>query len=825
MKFLTILFTLLAAVLLSGAEVQIRLRPNPAVSGEPIELTLISSRAMPKLADFPETPGAKLRNSGVSTGYSTNIINGKRTTSFTAAYTLTAGEPGKYTLSGITAEVDKETIAVDPVSLEILDRKSAAEAQAKETASLVFGKFRIMSSRNQFYVGEEIPFQLDVYSRAGLRVQLSYPELRIPGAAFRDYRKENPDNSKFAPPRRAGRSEENGNLYDITALEGAFTPLQTGKLTPEAEMTVGIVQRRSRTSSFFDDDFFSFSGLGGEVVRRTVWFQGPGTLEILPLPPAPAGSYFSGLIGDFQIRFTLDHANSCRVGEVVTLRAELSGGISTEGLRAPELELPGFRVYPPEVKAGTPGNAVITWALIPLHPGKRAIDLKLTVFAPQDARYRIFSCAESLEVLPAERQVAPVTAQAQQPAAATQPESSAAAPIPPEEQALHYLLPAGKPWDPDRWFAPVLLPLLILIPGGPLLWGIAEWLSARRRNLQSDASMRRRHAARARKKELLRALAGAEKKEEWDDALRRIALPVLADLQDLPPGITAGELAETVADQDLASALRDCEDSSFRPGGSTWDPQRKEAVIRILKKMLIVLLSFHFCGTLFAGDHTAAAASYDRSDFPAAMQSFRQMLDAASAPDAGTLYNYGCSAFMNGDLPLARAAFEEAHLLAPWDPQITANLDLTRSRLGVAPVDTVDSPEGLVRHLRNQLRPDQWALAGAVVWFAFFLLLIFRKALGRHGVLIAGGCAAVLILLAAAAVTSELAGPWHPGRAIVRSGGAEMRQLPGAGGNVESRLRAGIEVRILEKRGDFLLILDQGRRGWVDAAHLLRLRF
>ena len=207
-----------------------------------------------------------------------------------------------------------------------------------------------------------------------------------------------------------------------------------------------------------------------------------------------------------------------------------------------------------------------------------------------------------------------------------------------------------------------MVPFFLLLFGGPLLWGAAEYIQMRRRNLRADSALLRRRAAKNRKKELLNALTLAGNKKEWDSALREIAVPVLSDLQDLPPGISAGELAGHIHEVDLASALRECESSSFRPVSGELDPHRKNAVIRALKKLLIFGLLFQTIALSAADLSAEAAAAYDRSDFPAAQQSYQKLLDSAAAPDAATLYNYGCSAFMNGDLPLARAAFEEVNV-------------------------------------------------------------------------------------------------------------------------------------------------------------------
>ena len=99
--------------------------------------------------------------------------------------------------------------------------------------------------------------------------------------------------------------------------------------------------------------------------------------------------------------FEFDPA-ACQVGEIMTLRLRLAGEGAADLLDLPKLELPGFRVYPPEIRKEA-GEIVASWQIIPLRPGKNTLKLALATFDPAAGEYRVRELVRELAAAPADR--------------------------------------------------------------------------------------------------------------------------------------------------------------------------------------------------------------------------------------------------------------------------------------------------------------------------------------------------------------------------------------------------------------------------------------
>ena len=816
MKRLGMILMIGLATLLPVTALELQLSSQTAAVGEVLTLTLTDGSGVPQLLDYPSLNlGRWVRN---QTRQSTRIINGQA--SYGSSYSIVLTEPGELVIPELEVRVGGQTLRTRPQTVKVVPAAALEVPAGQGKLSLdqaLFGQIRIPDDRRTFYLGEEIPLELTLYIAPGVEVrQLSYPELTVPGAVFADYSRLNPENRQYQPPQQ-GRTEIDGRLYQTIVFRTSFRELAPGPVTINAETRVGIpepeTKRRNRVRDPFDDEFFSsFFGRSRPLLPYPVRFEPPAELEIKPLPPPPPGVRYLGLVGDWKLDARLDTAEA-RAGEPLSLDLVVSGPGSGETLSAPKLELPNFRIYPPEVKQLGEGAETawsIRYVVIPLKDGAQKLKLKLAVFDPARAEYRIRDLDYAFEVRPGNRAAA-VVAGAREPESATA-ETTGAEPA----SELNYLksAPAGPvplPLGAKRralWFALLLL--------GPLGAGAIVLFRRRRERRRNDPASRRRRAALSRKAAVLQAI------RETDDLAAVVNTEVaalLADSRNLPPGATAQEVADALNDAELSPLLRRYGSAAYAPPGALGaDADARTRLHRAVKRLVVSLAVLFSALTVTASPtpFEEAAAAYDRGDFAAAAECYRNLLNPRT-PDPAILYNLGCAEYRAGQLVEALRDFEEAHLLAPGDRATLENLNVVRRRLLLPPLGEVDSPEGLLKMLRGQLRPDHWLELAALFWFLSWL---GAAAWPRFRIWTIS-CGAVLILLCGIAGVTLRTGPYHPDRLLVTADPAELRTRPAANsGRVETALPRGTEAWLLERRPEWWLIRGAGREGWVRPAEV-----
>lgn len=231
---------------------------------------------------------------------------------------------------------------------------------------------------------------------------------------------------------------------------------------------------------------------------------------------------------------------------------------------------------------------------------------------------------------------------------------------------------------------------------------------------------------------------------------------------------------------------------------------------------------------LAAFDRSLVAAS-DASGRNAALREsvrgFESLL--ASGVRHGALeHNLGNAYFRLGDIGRAVLHFRRAARLAPRDGRIQANLAFARARVNppVTPSGQVQLWERLLFWSRSTTAGEQlWFAAGfSIVGWAALLVCLRR----RVPALATAGLAAVVLGLANAAL---LAWNLHSTRtrpeAVLVSGQPLLRHGRGEAHDPVRRepLGPGVELRILEQRGDWLHVeLRDGQAGWVPATGVER---
>jgi len=778
--------------------------------GEPLSISISDDRSQPKLARALPV----IENGGWLQDRSQTLQQSTigRTT-YTIVLQIVAAHPGELVIPPIELAIGKQKVSTEPKIIKVLD-KNPADANLADPAKGLSARMVLKDpARKVYYLDEEIPFDIELLIAPNLEVrQLTYPTLDIPKSVFADYAGVNADNNKFDRPQQT-RIERDGKLFHAVKFPGKFRMLGIGKPAISGEVTVGVASPGGRSANRprgFDDEFFDRFFDNARSVPYTVKIAVPEDLEVIAPPAAPPDVCNLNLIGDWKLSGSFD-SDTAKVGEPLTLELKLTGNGSTETLKLPKLNVSEFRVYPPEFKNISDHVWSIKIVLIPLKEGEIPFAASFATFDPAQQKYRTFEIKQTLHIqkgtlaqagaganfIP--EQVAAVPDADDTPTSAT--------------QDLHYLKaqPYGRIKLPlgtgDRLW------IILLLIAGPVIAGAIHWGQKHLDKRRNNPALLRRREAIAHKKALLHELQNAA---ETRQLLNGKLSDFLINYYNLAPGCTVHELTCHVKNDELKTILKSLEDAAYAPTAPVGEEVRQK-LCAIIKKLSLFLVLTLALGTLPLNaaapvGFTDGNQRFAEGNFKGAVEAYSPLLDLDN-PDPYLLYNLGCAKFQTGDLPGALRDFEEAHLLLPCDRQILDNLNISRTKALLPKLHEVKSPGDLLANIRDLLRPDQWLLLAAWVWFLAWVVCFAVK---KHRIWIAG-LAALIIAAALANVWWQQNGAYHPARLIILKA-AELRNFPNSSAKVELTLPAGTDAKLLDRKDDYCFIDSGGKTGWIKAA-------
>ena len=822
MKHLLAAYLLLAGLWLAGAGFSVELEAvRPSVRmGEYVQLALSSPRQI-SAVDYPVVKGARWAENIQYT--QTRNINGK--VSYVRVLALAPEKPGELLIPSFTVRSGSDTARTAPVRIRVLERK-APETTGGGSVKLtdaVRGRLLLSPEKKAYYTGEEITLFCDllVDERVARQIRVNYyPTIENAGSALFTTWDTRAGKVRF----QAGRpvQVEEG---DLTFLRYRFTAvcrvMKPGEFAPGAAVSVGVLSGRDRESDMFDDPFgsgfFDSFFSSSRVEPFTVEFKRPAPVKILPPPPAPAGVADTRLVGSWQAAGNLSGA-SLKQGEVAELSLLFTGKGAAESFAAPKLELPGFRVYPPEVRKKA-GSVTAKYALIPLVPGERRIDFAVGTFDPAAGEWRTrkfsFRIAVAKSALPVPPPPPPVPTR-------TDPTRSAPAPAEPGKTAE---LPGETPllYQKSAPGSVVRTPLvlntlhftLFFFFGFPLAALCCELRARRREKEAGSPELKRRHERRKSMQALVKLLKTQGDTPEFRSRL----IPLLGEAMDLSAGATPGEIARHTDDPELRRYFADLDSAGFRPDGAdsgcALSPRGAKALAKLLKSLMLFAVIFLL---LPAAGAEGLNAEFNAGRFAQAAAKYRSSAELPGGFRPDMLYNYGNAQYALGNYPEARFALNLAALLKPWDHEIRANLNLVNARL-FQNGSSGSAVTRLLGSMRDQLRCDQFLMLGAFFWGVLWLLWGFRRKLPGAWFPSLAGVAAFLLLLCLASGISQVCSAYASDRVIVVAKQVELRTLPGRrSGAVEATLPGGGDAELIqEDPAGFSRVRINGREGWVDS--------
>ena len=236
-----------------------------------------------------------------------------------------------------------------------------------------------------------------------------------------------------------------------------------------------------------------------------------------------------------------------------------------------------------------------------------------------------------------------------------------------------------------------------------------------------------------------------------------------------------------------------------------------------MKNWFCILLALVGGGNIFAAevvaDFTAANKFYAEGKFSEAATAYQNILKSGAQSPA-LWFNAGNAEFKAGHLGRAIAAYRQAEMISPRDPELRANLAFVRNQVQGATTRT-----GVWQNLFGVLTLNEITLLAAIgFWLSLGLFAVrqLRTALVqkfRTPTRLAMAQTFILgAVLAWAAVNH-----FNSAIAIVTTAEAAVRSGPFDEAQSAFAARDGAELRVLDRHDDWVQVAnDAGKTGWLN---------
>ena len=536
----------------------------------------IPEPVLPALNDF------SVYSAGRSHNFS--YTNGQLSSSVTFNYVLAPRKTGKFTIGPAKITLDGKTFETTPIEITVTaggeteaTPPSTGEQKKPQKPPQLGGKdlfIRTFVDQKQVYVNDQITLTFQFYQGVRLFNNPEYTPPSLTGFWSEDL-----------PPKKQFYKAVDGRQYYVQELKTALFPTSTGKLTigpAELKCTVEDLDRFLNRDPFamFDRDLLSLFRQGKPQILKSESIE----VEVLPLPEIGKPADFSGTVGDFTLKVSLDKTE-VEVGQPITLKAKVSGVGNIKSVSEPVIaELPDFRTY----SSGSSENVskdnytvqgVKTYeeVLIPKKPGKYTLPpVKFSFFDPEAKSYRqlesqpfLLTVTPSAEAYPAE--IAQLSRQ----------EIGTAA------KDIRYIKVYSGDFE-DQGKHLYTKPAFLILQLIPLLAFALSWrYQSVRSKLDSDVGYARERRARrfAQKRlKLARKLISAQSSKEFYCEISRAMLQYVGDKLNLSAhGLTKDLMVSNLMERgfakekvdNLVDFLDSCDFARFAPGSSTEEEMRR----------------------------------------------------------------------------------------------------------------------------------------------------------------------------------------------------------------------------------------------------------
>ncbi len=330
-----------------------------------------------------------------STNMSTQIINGKMTSSssYTYTYILIAETEGKFTFPPAEITVNGKTIKSNSHRIEIVRQSTKNKQQgthgnqSKQSSNITQNNLylKINVNRKSVFMGEPVKASLKIYTK-DVKV-VNFEQFKEPSfQGFLTQSIENSNSNAFQ------RENVDGEIFSVYTIKDVLLfPQHSGEIIIDPMELNCIVQltAQARSRGFFDDFFNNHKNV--RVPRKSKSVK----IKVKPVPTnAPAS--FDGAVGQFKLKTSIN-LESVKVDDAITMKVKISGNGNLKLINPLKVDFPAdFEVYDPKTNQslkssakGMTGSTTFEFLIIPRHAGDYIIPAsEFTYFDPNAKRYR-----------------------------------------------------------------------------------------------------------------------------------------------------------------------------------------------------------------------------------------------------------------------------------------------------------------------------------------------------------------------------------------------------------------------------------------------------
>lgn len=755
-----------------GAVIKVQFDPANPIAGEVTFMDIIADGVIePSGTSLPTIVGLKwqqgfTRSIRKSTeGYLQQVIR----------YSFVVKKAGRIVIAPMMINVGKEQVSTKPHFLNTYQKSKQVDLSA-----YVFAKIRYPQNYLPV-VGQQISLIVDVYYRDGLDVKsIENTDPVVTNCILIGHQQLGDVSLEVL----------NGVRYHVSSSELTFQALSASPASVRLLNTVSatVPVKKNGDTSTIDESIFS--GYKNPFARyeRVEYQLDPLDIivEAKPLPKNLNPSFFTRLIGEWKFDLALDHVPL--LNQPLTLALTAQGrGVVTD-FRPPPIELPQFRVFPPEVHYSltAEGEHLVTanYILIPLSAGEIRLKLDCHHYSLSEKAYKYFSVSQGISVSAPSVEL-----------------------VGRRYKKIGDIMPLQR-----EMHTTVSLPLRrnIYSPAGVIFTVFTIIIFGLR-------YLKHRHILLGNQKKVTRKIVLKQRRLMLKD-LRRVKDSDLGYLLNesireniciahgLAVGSTATELRGYV-DDELVEILLDAENNMYSPVESGFAGSiRRNTIVRLVKRGLCILCAlFLTLSNTFATDrlHTGINA-YAAGDFESALNVFYTSLDLTE-PSPALLYNIGNCLFKMGDFAGAEAYYEHTLLVDPRNSDAKKNLRIVKKKILPRGRPSISND---MKKARDLLRPDEWVLVTILSLLVLIVSLYLKNGLSAYVSLIVS-------IISIALCASQLATNYD-GRLYRVKGASAMYSLPSvSAAQLPFKLSQGENVTVQRNARGWCYVSGTSGRGWV----------
>jgi len=296
----------------------------------------------------PQLPALKNFNvyaSGRTQNFS--FVNGQ--TSYTASfnYVLIPTSTGQLTIEPAEITLEGKTYRTNPINITVTQGASIPPTNQPQVKPLTPSKTQATAKtgedlyleasvdKKKAYVNEQVTLSLKFYQAINTLRNPDYTPPALTGFWVEDL-----------PPQKQFYDTRNQRKFAVTEIKMALFPTSVGKKTIGPATLKCLVENYKSLLNKDPFDIFD-PGLLSQLRQpeEKILKSNPLEVEILPLPESNKPSNFSGTVGRFNLKASLDKKQT-EVNQPLTLKVTLSGVGNIKSLNEPGLpQLADFRIY------------------------------------------------------------------------------------------------------------------------------------------------------------------------------------------------------------------------------------------------------------------------------------------------------------------------------------------------------------------------------------------------------------------------------------------------------------------------------------------------